>query len=58
MNIVFYLIIVLLLVFLWFMLTFLFKPIGRYIHRLLKDTKEILQEEDKESSNEEKEKER
>lgn len=55
MNIVFYLLVVIALVVLWVGLTGMFKPFGKYLYGLYKDTKDVMTEEDKESIEEEKE---
>lgn len=47
MNPVFYLLIISVVVFLWFVLAFLFKPIGRFFFRLWEDAKEAMEETDK-----------
>ena len=36
------------LIALWFLCSFAFKPIGRFIGKIIKDTKEIITEEEKE----------
>lgn len=43
-NVVFYLLVIIAIVFLWFILSFLFKPIGKYIAELFKEAKENLKE--------------
>ena len=55
MNIVFYLLIVIALVALWFALTCIFKPFGKYLYRIYKDTKDVMTECDKADIEEEKE---
>lgn len=42
MNIVFYLILWVLAIFLWFILAFIFKPIGRFFIRLWEDAKKEM----------------
>ena len=49
MNIVFYLIIVIALVALWFTLTSIFKPFGKYLYGVYRDTKDVMTEEDQET---------
>lgn len=49
MNIVFYLIIIIALVALWFALTSIFKPFGKYLYRVYRDTKDVMTEEDQEN---------
>ena len=44
MNVVFWLLVILAVVFTWFMLSFLFKPIGRYVIRLFEDAKENMKD--------------
>ena len=44
MNAVFWLLIVVAVIFLWFVLSFLFKPIGEYIVNLIKDAKENMKD--------------
>lgn len=55
MNIVFYLLVIIALVALWFTLTFTFKPFGRYLYRVYKDTKDVMTECDKADIEKEKE---
>lgn len=55
MNIVFYLLIVIALVILWFALTCIFKPFGKCLYRIYKDTKDVMTECDKADIEEEKE---
>ena len=47
MNIVFYLLVIAALVALWFTLTCIFKPLGRYLYRVYKDTRDVMTECDK-----------
>lgn len=44
MNIVFWLLVIVGMFFLWFVLSFLFKPIGKYITRLIEDAKENMKD--------------
>ena len=53
MNIVFYLLIVSALVFLWFVLAFLFKPLVKFFYRLWDDAKKEMTAND-ENNNKEK----
>jgi hypothetical protein len=53
MNIVFYLLVIIALVGLWFVLTGMFTPLGKYMYKLYKDTKDVMTEEDKEDIKEE-----
>ena len=46
MNIVFYLLVVLGLVFLWLCLTFLFKPIGKVVKNVVQDAVDVMTDED------------
>lgn len=46
MNIVFYLLIIIATIFLWFILAFLFKPIGRFFSRLWEDAKREMNSEE------------
>ena len=46
-NIVFYLLIIIAVVFLWFILAFLFKPLGKFFSRLLEDVKREMELEEK-----------
>lgn len=55
MNIVFYLLVVIVLVALWFMLIGVFKPLGRYLYRVYKDTRDVMVECDKVDIEKEKE---
>lgn len=48
MNIVFYLLVVIAMVALWFALTGIFQPFGKYLYRIYKDTKDVMRECDKE----------
>lgn len=53
MNIAFYILIILAAMVLWFLLSFLFKPLGKFLFRIFKDTKDIIEENDiKENKNE------
>ena len=47
-NFVFWFLIIIILIALWFLLGFLFKPIGGLFKKIFKDTVEIMNEEDKE----------
>lgn len=42
----FYLLVFLGIILLWFLLSFLFKPIGRFFHRLWKDAVDAMEEDD------------
>ena len=55
MNIVFYLLVVIALAALWFMLTIIFKPFGKCLYRIYKDTRDVMTECDKADIEEEKE---
>lgn len=55
MNIVFYLLVIMALVALWYMLSGMFRPMGRYLYRMYKDTKDIMTEEDEKNIEEEEE---
>ena len=46
MNIVFYLLIVLGMSGLWFCLTFVFKPVGKVVKKVVQDTVDVMTEED------------
>lgn len=46
MNIVFYLLIVVAIVVFWFLLAFVFKPFGRILYRIFKDTQDVLNEDE------------
>ena len=46
MNIAFYILVFLAAVALWFLLSFLFKPIGRFLTGIFKDAKDIIEEDD------------
>lgn len=48
MNIVFWFLVVTTLIFLWFLLAFLFRPIGRFFFRLWKDAVDEMNKEDEE----------
>ena len=43
-NVVFWFFVVAVIVFLWFVLSFLFKPIGKYVTRLVEDVKEEIED--------------
>lgn len=45
---VFYFLIIVGLVVLWFLLTFTFKPIGRFLSKIFSDTKNTLKDKEKE----------
>lgn len=49
MNIVFYLLVIIALVVVWFTLTCIFKPVGGYLSKMFKDTKDVMIEEEKEN---------
>ena len=49
MNIVFYLLILIALVGLWFALTGIFRPLGKYLYNIYKDTKDVMIEKEKEN---------
>ena len=51
MNIVFYLLIIIALVALWFGLTGMFTPLGKYLYGLYKDTKDVMNEKEEEKEN-------
>lgn len=46
MNIVFYLLVLLGLIGIWFCLTFLFKPVGKVVKKVVQDTVDVMTEED------------
>lgn len=46
-NVVFYILLLLAVVFLWFLLAFLFKPIGKFFYRLWKDAVDEMSSEKK-----------
>ena len=50
MNIVFYLLIVLGLVGLWFCLTFLFKPVGKVVKKVVQDTVDVMTEKEEDDN--------
>ena len=55
MNFVFYLLIIVAVVALWFLLAFLFKPVGKFFNKLnedVKDAMELNEEEKNENKNE------
>lgn len=55
MNIVFYLLVVIALAALWFALTGIFIPFGKYLYGLYRDAKDVMTKEDEENIKEEKE---
>ena len=44
MNVVFWFLVVAVAIFLWFLLSFLFKPIGKYVTRLAEDVKKEIED--------------
>lgn len=46
MNLVFYLLIVMFAVILWFFLSFIFLPLGKYFYRIIKDAMNELNKDD------------
>lgn len=46
MNIVFWLLLIIALVALWFLLAFVFRPVGRFVFRVFSDVKDIVSQED------------
>jgi Sec-independent protein translocase protein TatA len=52
---VFYLLVIIALAALWFGLTSIFKPLGKYLYGVYKDTKDVMTEEDKENIKKEEE---
>ena len=47
MNPMFWIMVILILVFIWFLLNFLFRPIGKYITALIKETLDKFKEEER-----------
>ena len=45
----FYLLVIIGVVFLWFLLAFMFKPVGRFFHRLYQDVVDEMTENDEEN---------
>lgn len=52
MNIVFYLLVIVIMVCLWFCLTFLFKPIGKVVKNVVQDAVDVMTEDDENNPNE------
>lgn len=46
MNIAFYILVILAATALWFLCSFLFKPLGKFFTKIFKDTKDIINEQD------------
>jgi len=46
MNIAFYILVILVATALWFLCSFLFKPLGKFFTKIFKDTKDIINEQD------------
>ena len=44
MNIAFYVLVIIALVAVWFGLTCIFKPLGKYLYKIYKDTKDTMTE--------------
>ena len=53
MNPAFYILVLLAAFLLWLILSFMYKPLGKFAHRLWKDAKDAMNEEDKEESKKE-----
>ena len=51
MNFVFWLLIILLLILLWFLLSFVYRPIGKFFYRIWKDTIDEINLQDEEKEN-------
>lgn len=51
MNFVFWLLVIITLIFLWFLLAFTFRPIGRFFYRIWKDAIEEIDKEDEDKEN-------
>lgn len=49
----FYILVILAVILLWFLLSFIFKPLGKLGYRLWKDAKDAMTEEDKNDDKEE-----
>ena len=50
MNPVFYLLVIIVAVILWFLLAFIFYPLGRFLYRIFSDTMHELNREDEKST--------
>lgn len=46
MNLVFYLIVIISFILLWFVLAFIFKPVGRFLFRLWDDVQKTMNEDE------------
>ena len=46
MNIAFYILVIIAAVALWFLLSFLFKPLGKFLTRIFNDAKDIMEEQE------------
>lgn len=54
-NFAFWLLIIIVIVVVWFLLGFIFKPVGRIAHKIFSDVADIISEEDSTPEQEEKE---
>lgn len=52
---VFFILVILGAALLWLLLSFAFLPLGRFVHRLLKDAKDVMEKEDPVTEEKEKE---
>ena len=52
MNWFFYLLVVIGLIAFWFLCSFAYKPLGKFFHRIYKNTRDKILEEDKKGENE------
>lgn len=50
MNIVFYLIVIIVAVILWFLLAFIFYPLGKFVHRIFSDALHELNRDNEKST--------
>ena len=51
MNIVFYFLVLLMLIGVWFCLTFAFKPVGKVVKKVVQDTVDVMTEDDEKELN-------
>lgn len=53
MNIAFYLMVVMAIIAFWFLLAFVFKPVGKFLYKIFKDAEDAMKDEEKTERKEE-----
>ncbi len=53
MNIAFYLMVVMAIIAFWFLLAFVFKPVGKFLYKIFKDAEDAMKDEDETERKEE-----